>query len=277
MIQDLATQIQIIKDLKKNKNFDNHTLSQLQELPTFNGICELSFKKIKFYMLNLSSDDAVVLKYLWKNSYEELSLSYWYEMTRQEGVFIDIGAHTGIYSIIGNLNKKQNNIISIEPYFINFARLLSNLKINNINTHNCILAAASNEKGFNKFNIKQEPYYHSAGGKLSKEGKFNVSKITIDELKINKAVKGIKIDTEGHELEVLKGAERIINQNKPDLIIEINKNCFDECLTFLKTQEYKLYFFNEKEKKIVNIQKFDNDYLTIEGANCLATLKKITD
>ena len=275
IIQDLTKQITIIDDLKNSQNFNNYTLSQLQELPTFNGICKLNFKKNNFYMLNLSSDDAVVLRYLWKDSYEELSLSYWYDITRKDGIFVDVGAHTGIYSIVGNLNKKENNIISIEPYFINFARLLSNLKINNIQTNNCILAAASSEKGFNKFNIKQNLSYHSSGGKLSEKGQFNVSTIKIDDFKISKIIKGIKIDTEGHELDVLKGATNIINKYKPDIIIEINQNCFDDCLAFLKPHGYRFYFFDEDKKQTINIEKFDNNFLDIVGSNCLATISKL--
>ena len=83
----------------------------------FNGLCELSFKNISFFMINISNDDAVPLKYLWRNKYEHLSLSLWYDMTRKDGYFFDVGAHTGIYSIIGNLNKKQNNIINDLPIF----------------------------------------------------------------------------------------------------------------------------------------------------------------
>ena len=145
-VNDLKKQFKKIDDLKKNNNFDSYTLKELQTLPTFNGLCELSFKSNSFYMINISNDDAVVLKYLWRNKYEYLSLSLWYDMTRKDGYFFDVGAHTGIYSIIGNLNKKQNNIISIEAYFLNFSRLLSNLKINNIISKNCFLANMVNCK-----------------------------------------------------------------------------------------------------------------------------------
>ena len=39
-------------------------------------------------------------------------------------------AHTGIYSIIGNLNK-STNIVSLEPYYLNFS-MLDNLKLNQL-------------------------------------------------------------------------------------------------------------------------------------------------
>ena len=61
-------------------------------------------------------------------------------------MFFDVGAHTGIYSIIGNLNKK-NNIIYLEPYFINYTRMLSNFKLNDVSLDNSFLIAASDSSG----------------------------------------------------------------------------------------------------------------------------------
>mgnify|MGYP001215421394 CR=1 FL=1 len=99
-IKDLKKKFKAIADLKKNKSFDTYTLRKLRTLPTFNGLVELSFKNTPFYMMHISNDDAVPLKYLWRNKYEHLSLSLWYDMTRKDGYFFDVGAHTGIYSII---------------------------------------------------------------------------------------------------------------------------------------------------------------------------------
>ena len=273
-INDLKKQFNKIDDLKKNNIFDTYTLKELQTLPTFNGLCELSFKNTSFYMLNISNDDAVPLKYLWRNKYEHLSLSLWYDMTRKDGYFFDVGAHTGIYSIIGNLNKNQNNIISIEAYFLNFSRLLSNLKINNIIPKSCFLAAASNIEGVGKLNVKTTPHYHSYGGKISENGNFNVSKIKIDNFKLDKKINGIKIDTEGHEFEVLEGAQNYINKDKPDIIFEINENCFDKCIELLKLNGYNFYFIDEIDEKITEIEKFSSNLKKVEGSNCYAAVNK---
>ncbi len=274
-VNDLKKQFKKINDLKKNNNFDTYTLNELQKLPTFNGLCELGFKNTSFYMINISNDDAIPLKYLWRNKYEHLSLNLWYDMTRKDGYFFDVGAHTGIYSIIGNLNKNQNNIISIEPYFLNFSRLLSNLKINNIKPKSCFLAAASNKEDVGKFNVKNAPDYHSTSGKISENGNINIPKIKIDNFKLDKTIIGIKIDTEGHEFEVLEGAQNYINKDKPDIIFEIHKNCFDKCLGLLKLNGYNFYFINEIDEKITEIEKFSSDLKRPEGSNCYASVNKI--
>ncbi len=272
-IKDLQEQLKVINNLKKNNNYEKHSLRDLQSLPSFNGLCELNFKNFVFYMINISGDDAVPIKFLWRDKYEHNSLSLWYNITRDDGYCFDIGAHTGIYSIIGNLNKKINNIISIEPYFLNYSRLLSNLKINNILSSNCLMAAASNTEGSGKFNIKTNPSYHSSGGKLSEEGSFSVSKIKIDNFKLDKKISGIKIDTEGHEFNVLEGARNSIITNKPEIIFEINENCFDKCLNLLKPIVYNFYLIDELNEKYINVEKFNQNLVKKEGVNCYATTK----
>lgn len=273
-ILDFTKKLNEIKKLKSNKDYKNASLNELLKLPMANGICELFFNNHPFYMLNISNDDAVVLKYLWRNYYENISLSLWYEITRKEGIFFDIGAHTGIYTIIGNLNNERNKIVSIEPYFLNYSRLLSNLKINKISTDNCFLTAASNEKGTTKFNVKSPNGYHSSGGKISDSGNFRVSKVKIDDFDLNATVEGIKIDTEGHEYEVIEGLKNTIIKNNPDIIFEINEQSFDKCVNFLKLYKYNFYFIDEINKKIVEVDKFQNSLKRSEGSNCIATIDK---
>ena len=106
-INEIKKQLSLIKDFKsKKKDIDQLNLKELQKLPHVNGVIELKFKKFIFFMLNIFNDDAVALKYLWRDKYEKTSLSIWYKITRKNGFFFDVGAHTGIYSIIGNLDKK---------------------------------------------------------------------------------------------------------------------------------------------------------------------------
>ena len=133
-------------------------------------------------MLNIFNDDAVPLKYLWRDGYENLSLEIWYKITRKEGIFFDIGAHTGLYSIIGNLGNEQNNIISIEAFYMNFARLVSNLKLNKISANNCLLRAASNKGGISNFHVPTSFDYHTTGGSVNEKGKLKVSNIILDNL-----------------------------------------------------------------------------------------------
>ncbi len=274
---NLEKKKQEIEFLKEGKNFDNYSLFQLQQLPSFNGICELSFEEKKFLMLNIQNDDAIPLKYFWRNNYETLSLKLWSKISEKGGYALDIGAHTGIYTIIGNLNKNNNNIISIEPFYLNYCRLLSNLKLNNISTNNCFLAAVSNQNSIRKFSINTNNSYHTQAGHISEKGQFSVNTLTLDSLKLEKYQKiiAMKIDTEGHEIEILEGSSKMIETNKPDIIFEINESSLNRCINLLKKSQYKFYFINEENKKLEFVEKFSQRLKKEEGTNCFATVNDI--
>ena len=104
-------QFKKINDLKKqNPAIKNYSILELQQLPILSGVISLSFCNKKFEMLNIANDDGVVLKYFWRNQYEPFSLKLWHFITREDAFFFDIGAHTGIYSIIGNIDKNTTKL-----------------------------------------------------------------------------------------------------------------------------------------------------------------------
>ena len=51
----------------------------------------------------------------------------------------------------------------------------------------------------------------------------------------------IKIDTEGHESEVLHGGEKIIKAYSPDIIFEINISSAKKSIEFLKENKYEFF------------------------------------
>ena len=107
-----------------------------------------------------------------------------------------------------------------------------------------VLGAISNFDGKSKLNINTERYYMGQGGKIDKEG-LDVDVYKLDTLyhkKLNKNLKAIKIDTEGEDFNVLKGAKKLIKEHNPEIIIEANrKNSFENIVHFLKNEKYKIY------------------------------------
>jgi len=268
---EINKKIKEIKKLKLENNYDNYNLSELIKLPAISGVIELKFKNKSFFMLNIYNDDGVVIKHLWRNKYEKLSLNLWYILTRKEGYFADVGAHTGIYSLIANIDKKENNVISLEPFFINFSRMLSNMRLNKISTNNCFLSALSNTEGVDKIKINTKNFYHSSGGKISIDGNLLIEKKILDNFNFPKPLKLIKIDTEGHEYKVLQGSINVIKKYLPDIIFEINESSFEESINFLKEFKYNFYFINEKKNLIIKISEFNKNLIKDEGSNCFAT------
>ena len=65
-----------------------------------------------------------------------------------------------------------------------------------------------------KSNVPVVGGYHTSGGRLSENGQINVNSITLDSINIEKPLVAMKIDTEGHEYEVLKGGINHIKKHK---------------------------------------------------------------
>ncbi len=170
------------------------------------------------------------------NSYES---RIWNFLNNKKDItFIDIGANIGKYTV--PLGKKFK-VISFEPLKSNFNQLKINAKINNSKPLLYNIGLGDSEK---EIEISYDPNEQGEASIVFKVGKEK-EKIKIVPLdKILKKEKNpiLKIDVEGFEYEVLKGAEKFIKKNHPEIIIEIWK---DKTKQFLKKLNYI-----EKEKGI---------------------------
>lgn len=140
-----------------------------------------------------------------------------YQLLRTRGssekTFVDVGAHVGRYAV--RLSKHYHHIIAIEPDPFNFEGLLRNLELNSVKNVRALNLAASNKKGNSVL------YSAGAGSRLDvvrlHKRIYNVQTDLLDNLVDHADV--VKIDVEGHEVEALKGASRLIAQ-KPIFAIE---------------------------------------------------------
>jgi FkbM family methyltransferase len=144
--------------------------------------------------------------------------------TPKEGdIVIDIGAHIGLYTIISSKRVGANGkVVAIEADPSNFEMLNSNIKLNqltnviplNYAVHSketkVKLYLPSGESGFTKYNTIMPNW-------INAQEKFvEVNANTLDYLlQLNEIrqeeVNWIKIDVEGAEFEVLKGATNVLS------------------------------------------------------------------
>ena len=259
----MSKQAMEYKSLHKDVNFKELSLAELNKLPSHNGVYDFKISKTSFLMLNIINDDSSIVKHFWRDSHDLEELDLWFEISKDEGVFIDVGAHTGLYTIASLKANPKNTVVCFEPYFMNLSRLITNLRLNglfkNVST---ILGAVSNFDGKSKFKITTEKSYMSKGGKLSEEGQdTDVYKLdTLFYKKFKKKLNAIKIDTEGEDFNVLLGAEKLIKEHKPKILIEVREKNKLDIVNFLKSNSYKIYNirdldneFNFEKNKIENI------------------------
>lgn len=168
-----------------------------------------------------------------------------------ESVAIDVGAHIGLWSWS---ISKYLKVYSFEPDAENFNYLVENTKdVSNIHKFNIAIGADS---GFCFIVPHGEEIHRNSGMKYVKFGTGDVAVLSIDSFYSNFMnsecqVKLIKIDVEGMELEVLKGAEKLLNTQHPVLVLEFNglsekhANVSEaEIRYFLEARNYKEFYKN---------------------------------
>jgi FkbM family methyltransferase len=147
---------------------------------------------------------------------------------KEDSIVIDAGANYGQMSILFSKVKKNVHVLSFEAYKYIYDILLKNIKINNANVTpiHCIIGDTS-KKGLLiiKSNLKNSNNYGSNKVVLSNNFKNAdiVDSIMLDELNINKKISFMKIDVQGYDLKVLRGAKKTILKHKMPIIIEYSK------------------------------------------------------
>ncbi len=188
---------------------------------------------------------------------------------------LDIGVYRGVYSL--KLSQNFNQIHSFEPNPLLFPYLNINLKkiIKNINLYNLALSNKSGEtelklpvrsKSIFKENI--EELYQLGAASIHPKNEFEDFKkvrVKIDKLD-NISINNIgfmKIDVEGHELEVIEGAKETITKDKPILLIEIekrhSKRPVEETIEKICNLNYECFFV--KDKELIPVEKLNDKNL----------------
>jgi FkbM family methyltransferase len=174
----------------------------------------------------------------------------------QLATVIDVGAGFGFYSwTIANTSEKSF-IYAFEPDIRNFKRstfALSRVRnLNRIEIHNL----AVTEKNSTMF--LQRDLYNPANHKVSTEinSGIAVRGITLDDFCKEKDIAPtfIKIDVQGHEEQVLRGATRVISEFHPIILMEFelnpkSKNA-ENCWSTMKTLGYEAFELSRSGKTI---------------------------
>ena len=223
---------------------------------------DININALSFQMLTIRSDDTTAHDTYYE-SYNNPTLSKWADWCEEQGTYIDIGAHTGIYSLACLFANTENNLVSIEPLPINYYRILTNMRLNGLDLFkrcslfNVAVSDQIKKVKFSTASLEVSQSYLSKGSKIVSEG-MDMQAISIDSLRFGDAktqVKGIKIDTEGEDYKVLIGGEKMIRQYMPKIMIETRKENYKDIINFLTSAGYnKIYTINQENEINTNLE-----------------------
>ncbi len=197
----------------------------------------------------------------------------------------DCGANFGFYSLYVASKNENNKIMAFEASPSTYLDLIKNVKLNNFHSIKLNNLAVSNTENLNlNFNESEKDWESSiVHSDFKNKSKILVKSTTLDSIVKNKILDEytviIKLDVEGHEMNVIEGGLSLIRKYSPIIILEfskfINKNKnfnYSYLRNFLKKYDYNIYNtkyeITDLETVINEINRLPNDMYGI-GNNFL--------
>ena len=240
----------------------------------------LSNKKIEFFLKNLLLSESYLLEKRAKRFYKkktEIEIRYLPNLADRTLASIDIGVYRGVYSYY--LSKESKYVYAFEANPLLIKKLKKGFqKYKNIKIENF---AISSNQGFADLKIPfrnqninytdHEELYQLGTATIHDKNNLadiefdtiEIKKINLDSYSFDHTIGFIKIDVEGHEIDIINGAKKLISKDKPNLMIEIEEKHTGipniEIINQIKEFGYECFSLsNNLELRVVNQQNIKN-------------------
>lgn len=187
-------------------------------------------------------------------------MAFLLHVLREGDLFVDIGANVGSYTVLASSAIGARGYC-FEPVPSTYARLMTNIRLNNLGEHVVSLnIALGNSRGEIHFSSDQNCMNHVIADNEITENKITVTVSTLDEeLKDDPFL--MKIDVEGYETPALEGADNTLrNKELCCVIMELNgsgkRYGYDESkiLSMMSDYGFKTYSYKPFERSLINLE-----------------------
>lgn len=205
-----------------------------------------------------------------QSKYERVAVGFWIKLAREAKVVFDVGANTGVYSLIAKSLNPESKVYAFEPINRVYTKLRENNELNGYDIV-CVEKAASNKDGTaTVYDPQTEHVIAVTVGRNMQPPEVKVTPITIETTRLDTFIKEqkinrldlIKLDVETHEPEVLEGMGEYLDLYKPTILIEVLDDETGEKIEKVVRNRGYLYFnINDRTgtvRQTTNITKSDH-------------------
>jgi FkbM family methyltransferase len=162
-------------------------------------------------------------------NYERESMRIWIALCARARSIVDVGANTGVYSLVAKTINPDAVVTAFEPLERIYRKLIDNIRINglDVSAHAVALSNRTGE-GFYFDTLTEHVYSVTVNKNILGPGvpfeKRTLETIALDEFIQRTGLERIdlmKIDVESHEPEVLEGFAGHLDRFHPDMLIEV--------------------------------------------------------
>ncbi len=155
----------------------------------------------------------------------EHEIRFLLQILGERGLVIEVGANMGVHTtpMACHLARQNRRLLAFEPQPFVYRQLCANLALNGLTNVTAWPYACGDAPGTVTF---VEPDYMQLGNfggvamaDVGQDG-FEVPSIRLDDLTEKEEVALLKIDVEGSELKVLRGASAVLDRSRPIIYLE---------------------------------------------------------
>lgn len=187
---------------------------------------------------------------------ERESIQWWIRLSEEADVIFDIGANTGLFSLVAACTNPGSHIYAFEPVERIHRRLCANLELNGYDVRTFPLALSDYSGDGWYFDTLTDHLYSTTVNRNLQSADTNGKKTPLKTITLDDVVRKeklsridlIKIDVETHEPEVLRGFQEHLESFLPNMVIEVlteeNARKLKEIL-----EPFPLLFYDLDEKR----------------------------
>ncbi len=224
------------------------------------GLSERIQLKRSQYMIPFFAKSNMALT-LWVDpNHVDRAEEFVYDFLKPGDTLIDVGANIGCVTVAGALAVGETgHVISVEPHPQTFSHLKKTVAINHCTNVTCLNTAMGAEAGVVNFTDEPRKDDNNCVA-LQAEAGIRVPCVTLASLVEEHSISKIavmKIDVEGFEMQVLQGAEAILNK-VDSIYIEVLEHAlqkFGSCsaavIKLLQSHGFRCFYFKDDRSNVV--------------------------
>jgi FkbM family methyltransferase len=218
----------------------------------------------------VAADSLVIRRLFWlgEQGYEASEAAWWRWFCERSERILELGANVGYYTVQGGLVAPNAAYVAVEPHPHVAEVLRENLRLNDLGRIQVVEAAAVGTKvePTMELLLTDRDHYGAPTGAYLRAGAEGVtreasSSVTVELVEARHLFDGVdlvKLDTEGHEGEILSSVEDHLRRCRPTLFVELGEGtpALRHLLTELcRSSGYRPYIVNSPRLEPLAVQE----------------------
>lgn len=246
-------------------NITSKLYARLMDLMYAHKDISVTYKNVN---LILPPKDPSIVPPIIRGTYESFELDVYRRLAPKTEVIFDVGANIGLYAAVAGKENPRAKIISFEPVDENIVYLKKNIEANLLTNVEIIEAAVGEKAGKIEMFLSDISIGHHSAVADERDRRSGrsvvVPVVSIDDYVASTGLAPnlLKVDVEGFDIFVFKGARETLNKYKPTIFAEYGPDMMKrqgyepkEFLDLLFKASKKAFIFDEKNEVLIPTTK----------------------